>query len=323
MKKYTIIFCLVMSLDLFSACSDYTQPSNDDIASACTAVVSCLGIPSYEEENISACIDRVKAFANDPNLLAENSWAMIFTESEMIISQNIDCLVTAKSDCSKIRACLNGNSSDTDCTDWGEDKCIDDSTISSCIKFTSFDQQETLTKVVFDCAAYGLKCSELKVGYASCVNQVGLAEDLNEMKVTCDGDLAKIHYGTSMLSYNCGISEMSCQPGENYGSKLGERPFCILEVEECSDDHCVGNVLVECGQESVEFKIDCSVLGQECIGSSPYCGYTEECKADDYADNCQQGVITYCGPDGISQISCSDLGYADCQSNGNQVACVR
>ena len=52
------------------------------------------------------------------------------------------------------------------------------------------------------------------------------------------------------------------------------------------------------------------------VKNYPKCAYPG-CNQYSLNETCEDGVITYCGPDGMSTLSCADLGFSGCLAEEN------
>lgn len=293
-----------------------------DLGPACAAYTACFGFLG-----MSRCVvglDLLRHYEIE-NTTLELAKLNIFTDwLEMIaLAQNVRCVVSAGGDCEKVLACMNQGVSNKDCTP-DEDHilgyhCVGDSKLAKCMHVQGRFYSNVELSV--SCSDMGLKCAEMPVNggdsWVTCVNEI--VSDTGGIHVTCDGTVASISFGGGVLKEDCKTRGATCAPGSYESIDLIEDyAFCIAPA--CDDstfvDRCEGNDRLYC-YDGRQVSVSCDDYGLVCheevsgTDVEVSCTYPG-CTVIFSGETCDNGTVTYCGPENYRSVSCTDLGFLGC-----------
>jgi hypothetical protein len=317
-----------------SASSDAPVSTSVSVeARACASLVSCLN-DTFSYDGMGRCVEILTGlgswfhWADMTMLLGRNDdhdWLPL-----LATAQNLACVAGAGT-CEGVLACLNGGTPNPTCeAPEGYQlrrRCASSTKLSGC-------NNEVGVGVTVDCTAFGQQCIELASDedtLALC-GQPGSAAD-GTVKVTCNGTVATADTMGALFTLDCAVYGATCAPG-TYDMEQGfeDWAFCVGSTlcSGAANERCDGTVLIDCGSNG-ETRTDCAHMGMTCAEygteSLPQARCVYPGCTVGASETCSDGVVTYCGPDGPTQIDCSALGYAGCHveevATPNEAWCTR
>ena len=294
------------------------------MAAACAGFISCTDVPNKLSECI-ANMDRYEHIGNLQNMsfmvlpffyVGWGNWLSLF--------QNLNCLVNAKADCNAVLACLNQGTATQNCIPPSDHStgyfCRDGNTLAHCGPVK--EGGSTIESSV-RCNDLGFVCLEGSLGndiVSACVN--GELAPISGIEVNCNGSMADVHIANGLFRLDCNFFGATCQAGSYSFDTMSEIPFCIGTGSACDSSSfqvsCDGNMMKAC-QSGQEGRVDCTKLGMVC---NNVCSYAT-CEPYHFEETCMNGVITYCGPNGPTLLSCSSLGFSGCEVVNGAASCVK
>lgn len=293
--------------------------SDETVAKGCTKALACANGSASYTDSLSDCVAQL-AGMGAYDLRQDTSEVFIFNDDSdwlfyLALAQNLEC-VQGASGCTAILACLNQGQAQPICTAPAgyaySRRCSDANHLRGC----SLGVESS-----FDCSKLDLTCIETTVATASkilatCAVPVTGSQtvDTNTFEVTCQGDLAQFKFGSGQYTYNCSDAGGTCVSGSY---DLSDDPnFCVGKREAaCAQDflplRCEGDSLITCrgGHEAAS---DCADWGATCrqgaSSSVPRCNFP----CADESESCAGGVVSYCGPTGMTTLDYSLLGFSTC-----------
>jgi hypothetical protein len=289
-----------------------------DPVKVCANYLACANSSTWSD-GMGDCLDKL-------NVLSHIDWTRYTffitflagrdIPDEYAVYQARTCVASA-TDCDQVLACINGGTAVAQCTppkNYSSGRhCADTKTQKTCA---------TGIETAVDCTAFGQQCRETAmtstITLASC-SQPGTGSG-PPMHITCEGSLATINYVGSTFTFDCALFGSTCRAGE-YMDFL-DLTFCVgSSFTSCTGEEppsCNGTKLIDCVMEHVS-SFDCATREMACLGGAcvfPGCSPGTQ-------EGCNNGVITFCGPSGTTQLNCSDLGFAGCKADGSQAWCTR
>jgi len=298
---------------------------------ACAALGACLGSTGMGSCNeMLAQVDDWPA--SDMSFLLgmndDDDWV-----PRLALALNAQCVADATT-CEQVLQCLNGGEAERACvapaSSANDRWCLDGDVLLDCSgSGLATDRVQSQAS----CGALGLRCIELSYGQQTiglCAN--GTSQNTGAtLQVTCDGQVAVIQGYGANLRMDCSFYGRVCQPGTYTDPE--EASFCAAPGPACEEatfqDRCEGSLVLTC-DEGLQASMDCAQIGQTCgvvepiVGEAyPACLYGS-CSPSAYDERCDEatGVVTFCGPAGVSTLECAELGYAGCARDGFQARCV-
>jgi hypothetical protein len=294
----------------------------DDIAPTCAAYVTCtnhlLGMGICVATLTSALYWDLEAvaftLATDPGEHFMNILGGM---------QNSACIAQTEGDCDKVIACANQGQAVRNCTPregyYRNRYCRDAVTLAACTP-TGTDGETVETSV--RCDDLGMECVEIdreNDRFAACGHWA--RDTVEGVQATCDGTLARVQRKNAYFFSDCAWMNSGCREGtyqswDNYEFCESDGPVCDPGSME---PHCGGNATVTyCNGR--ELGISCDNYDQICENTriltitEPVCIYKDSgCNPFSFQETCEAGRITYCGPQGITTLSCTRLGYSGCE----------
>lgn len=332
--KRTGLVAVLVSVFAFASGCDYSNGNGgpgihlavdpEDMGPACAIYTGCL-----RQHYVGACamsldmgghLDLTEMTAT----LAEESF---LTDWPVMISlaQNIDCVLAAGSNCDEFLACMNQGKTVRNC-EYLEDHvqsryCSDENTLSACVEAgDEWYPPDITAEISVRCDDLGLVCMEsISDGevWAACMKKI--EKTVSGVEVECSGTVASIFFGKGLLKYDCAFEGCVCEPGTYIDMDAAhEQGFCKCPIcDEAYERRCEGDYLMYCSSGD-EVSIDCNKVGLVCRetvdehGTHHFCSY-RTCEPMQMVEECTDGVIDYCRSDGMTTISCTELGFSGCE----------
>ena len=286
--------------DVDSALLHVTPPVVDDLATLCSLLSGCQGLPiaaSALADDFGACMKRYGASLASPAALG--------------VSLSVrECGLRASS-CASLRDCLLRGVKPETCTSRGKSgpvgMCDADGRAIVCAK--------EKVVAVRDCPRGGEHC-RVRNGEAICVlDRCDEAEGtkpkcLGSKKVVCDKGL--------FVSVDCGVLDLTCEDGP-------EGAACVPKGVVCTQDRCAGATAIGC-YAGKEVAIDCDRAGLACAETSGALGRCQakgdgaSCGAD--AFRCEGSAIKGCFAGSPLAFQCAAAGFKRCEVAGKSVRCA-
>jgi hypothetical protein len=296
----------VNPVDIGPTCAGYTACTNHMVGfSACYMVID------------SARIWDLKAHSINVGTSSKLEW--INTLSGI---QNTRCVAQANGDCKQVLSCVNQGRVVLDCTPpegaHGGRYCRDENTVAAC---TPTYRDGRFVESSVRCDDIGMKCVEFERNgetFAGCGYQAG--DHVDGISVSCDGTMARVQQGSAYWHWDCALMNAWCVGGsylswDNYDFCESDTPLCDPDTLE---KRCHGTSMsFYC--DGRENRLDCAAYGQICqdtrilMWTTPFCVYAHgSCNSYSFQETCEDGVITYCGPEGVTTLDCREYGYSTC-----------
>jgi hypothetical protein len=309
------------------------QVDHADMAPACAAYSACLGV-----EGIEDCISWLIRGSSTEAKAALNRFVYgsaltgrLGAEASLLANGN--CVAKAAPDCDGVLACLNEGVSNRECP--ADNGCLDRDRLVACV---DTDDLGGRAQITVRCDEFDLECIDFEQGMEFVTPNCGYNgvdfEILWPYRVhTCSGSLAKIAMeGEFTVFHDCTLEGMTCSEEGCTLELDGTAHPCVGTNQGCGASgrrHCEGNYLVGCDSCDDETRTNCSRFDMECRtvegsfgNQSDKCAYPG-CYQNSFDETCTDGVITYCGPDGTSTLSCTNLGFSGCLAEENgRARCV-
>ncbi len=331
MTRSRATLMLVLTAAAFSACTgrdgNRIRVESDDVIPGCSRFLSCVhpwvGMGICAHALFTAERWNLKEMSFYLGTVTRDDWLQVLSGC-----QHSHCLAQEATSCDEVLRCMNRGLLVRDCTPpegyFGGRYCRDSNTLSVC---GDLDEDGTTTEISVECDLFGMECIEMDRGQdllAACAYRdpdppQGLG---TKVKVSCDGTVAKLQRYGAVMYWDCGFMKAACQPGIYDGWDQHEfckssGPACQLET---MDWHCDGNLTVQwCNGNEIGF--DCATVDQICrrirvlLADMVTCTYDTACNPFNFEETCQDGVVKYCGPDGVTTISCGQYGFDGCTQN--------
>ena len=290
----------------------------ENVAPACAVYSGCM-----QRSGISGCVMFLNVRGHfDPEtmpFLPEEPEYILDWPTAASVAQNIKCVLLAGADCERFFTCLNRGPAVHGCEYVNERRCLDENILTACIGVGEHSSPPRDTvEISTRCDELGLNCVEIDYpdGTTSAACMYKSDVFVPGAEVACYGSVASVQVGYGIIVYDCAVETGGCLPG-TYADlgDIARRKFCDVPV--CDDAtyerRCEGDTLRDCSQGR-EANVVCGVLDLVCreVQSEPVCTYSS-CAPLHMEEECENGVVTYCGPDGEVKISCTELGFSGCQ----------
>lgn len=297
----------------------------EKVGPACAIYTGCLG-----QHYVGACamtfdmLGHYDLYKMTFNLAGDSwlfDWALFIS-----MALNIDCILAAGSNCDQVLACMNQGQTVRNCmyleNNIQSRYCADENTLAACVNAgDEWYPPQITARISFRCDDFGMNCMESVLDgetWAACMENSG--RSVTGAVVECSGAVANIFVGEGLLKYDCAFEGCACEPGTytNMDAAL-EHGLCSCPVcdDQTYESRCEGNTLMRCSNGG-ERNVDCAAIGLVCKekvdgpSTSHFCSY-QTCDPMQMVETCTDGVIEYCLPDGLTTISCTDLGFSGCE----------
>jgi hypothetical protein len=326
-EKLAILCCLV-AVGLCACTTDRDRNriyvDSDDMVPACSRYLKCINPWAGMGMCVSALFTSTRWHLKEMSFylgtVTRDDWVAVLSGC-----QNSSCLARVDSGCDQVLECMNRGRVVRGCTPpegyFGGRYCRDGQTLSVC---NDLDGDGINTEISFQCDSMAMECVEMDRGtdrLAACgFHDPDPPEGLGtNYLVTCDGTLAKLQRYGAVLYWNCARMKATCEPGVY--ADWDQHEFCKSSGPPCQVDtmesHCDGTLLIEwCNGNEIGF--DCASVDQTCrqirvlLADVTVCTYDTACNPYTFEETCQDGEITYCGPDGPTTVSCARYGFESC-----------
>jgi hypothetical protein len=330
----------IISVFLISGCTKYEghkeiEIDPADILPACAAYTAC-----FSEAGFGECVGIFDMYTHLAQIESTYPKIRFTLASEypdnwlvsISLLENAHCIAQAGPSCDKVLACMNGGKAKTNCTSSGDPYCLGGREIADCVETDSGG-----TAVIrASCSAVGGQCVEVSPPHedpsAMCGSKTSSIDD--KVEVTCEGNVARFGFFEVTLTLDCDLLGATCKPGSYYWEDF-RGDICDGAYVECEgmNRHCENDVVVQCFN-SDETRTDCDLSGRNCIGDgdeyfywpAAFCDYSACYGSPDAErpvwDRCHNGVITFCGPSGMTDFSCTENGFAGCLLGKGRARCT-
>jgi hypothetical protein len=283
------------------AMAHVTPPALDDVATLCSLLSGCTGLPmsgSALADDFGSCMKRYAPSLASPAALG--------------VSLGVrECGLRASS-CVSLRDCLLRGVKQESCSGRGKagsvGMCDAEGRAIVCAK------EKVAT--VRDCPRGGEHC-RVRNGEAICVldrcdeSEGSKPKCLGSKKVVCDKGL--------YVSVDCGVLDLVCEEGVDGGA-------CVPKGAVCTQDRCVGDVAVGC-YAGKDVAVDCEKAGLTCAESAGPLGRCQPAKAPlpgcgVDAFRCEGAAIKGCFAGAPLAFQCGAAGFKRCEAAGKGVRCA-
>jgi hypothetical protein len=313
MNRHTCTFLafaavLLASIPAVGSCSGGSKKAKltaEEVEQICVAIVSCDHAGGTgSSATVSSCVNDLM-------------WLDTTDVSVIRMSDVIDCIVRAGSDCDALWRCSNEGH--------GFEACDDSTYTSHC--------EGTMQVECYDGAVHYNDCSRLDplYGDAICVEDGGYLDcasartcDPASSPPVCHGNTLEMCVDGTVMMVDCTLTGASC------GELMPGLDYCIGRGAACTEEGsttCEGTTVVRClgGREA---RFDCaSRLGSEftCFqdvdGDASCAARGTQCDPEANADSCDATSVDYCRWGYLDSVDCTALGYATCAEEAGAAWC--
>jgi hypothetical protein len=290
------------------------------VASGCAKALACMNGSGSVTGSIGHCVDVLSRIGVLD--LERYSWLLSIWDDydwsmDIALMQNMAC-VQAASGCPAILACLNQGQARTACSvpaNYSRHRRCDD---ARHLRGCAFG-----IDTVFDCGELGFECVDLTGSgtdsvLATCGTRVASGRPIDTVvPVTCQGDLSTVELGDGAYLFDCDYLGATCVPGsydlnQDFAWCMGKRAATCDTSS--FQQHCDGDALVVCldGHEGLW---NCPSWGTTCDLAGPASSVACQFDCASTPESCTAGVVSYCGPKGMTTLDCTSLGFSGCQTD--------